>query len=125
MYNMKGLLNFQMKNKFISTMQSIYSHEKLLAYSYWSLADSDPDEAHRFLLNKLANIADRRGFHYEVRLRLLHEVLPPVKDARLQNFQRWLVSWFGIQCVMKGLKWIQSNDMNQFSSLLLAQKRWQ
>lgn len=121
---MQGYLNYQLRMEHIATTQRIYHHERFVARSYRELANRDLDNSQRRLLLDLANNADRRAFHYRVRIHSLGASLPQDKATWFESFWYWVLMHYGIRCVMKWLEWIQRNDIGQLGSLLLAQKQW-
>jgi len=125
MLTMKGYLAFHLDLAYTATLQRIYQHERATARAYQGLASHDLDESHRFLFLKLANIANRRALHYEVRVRLSGAELPAGNDTWPEIFWRWLLMQCGPRCLMKWLDWVQRNDIHRLGSLLMMQEGWQ
>jgi hypothetical protein len=109
---------------YIAAMSRVCHHERFVARSYQALSNLDSNIAHKYLFMELANLADRRALHYELRLRSSGLKLLPDNDTWMEIFWRWIFLKFGIRYVMNWLEWIQRKDVGQLGTLLMMQKRW-
>jgi len=121
---MQGYMKYRLRMECIATIQRIYHHERFVAHSYRELAKHSTDDSQRCLLLDLANIADRRSYHYRVRIRSLGASLPQYTPTCFESFWYWVLMHYGVGNVLKWLESIQRDDISWLGSLLLEQKCW-
>ena len=107
-----------LKPSLITAFQRSYRLKWAVSRIYWALAEREPGESQRKVLQMLALKSDRSAVCYAIRLHRLGGTLPSNADSRRARLWRWLlVNWSSYRAIA-WIDWLEKRDTTLYLYLL-------